>query len=333
MNRRQAFMLAATGCIGLLAFVMLSSYTAYILTGLVLAFVVRPAHLYLRSLVGDSVSAFLTVLLTVLAAVLPFAAVLFLVAGDAASILSQISGIDFSFLSSVEQKVLEATGVELDLQGRLADASKSIASAALGSISGFLGAASNVAIGVSLMLFLQFYAVRDGGKFVEWTKGFDFMKDELQEKLYSRASLATWSVIKGHVLIAISQGILVGFGFFAFGISNAMFWMLVMMLLGFIPLVGSLMVWLPTSIYLMAYGRPTAGALLLVYSLITTTLADNFLRPFLVDEEADIHPFFIVIGVVSGIGVFGPAGIFLGPVTFAVLKAMLNMIRKHYKEL
>jgi predicted PurR-regulated permease PerM len=254
------------------------------------------------------------------------------VAGDAASLLSQLGSIDFGFVQGLEEWVLEVSGYEVDIQGRLVAAAESFVSFALGSLSGVLGAVTSIGIGVSLMLFLEFYIVRDGGKFVEWTKGFDFMEDELQDELYSRMASSTWAVVKGHVLIALSQGLVVGLGFYLLGISNPFFWTLVMILLGFIPLVGTLLVWLPASGYLMTTGEVLTGALLLIYSLVVTTLADNFLRPFLVDEDADIHPFFVVVGVVGGIGVLGPAGVFLGPVTFGVLKTLLNMIREHYTE-
>lgn len=326
-------MLGLTGLAFLLAFLMLSPYAAYILGGVVLGFVARPLHLRLNDYVEESVSSFLTVLLTVLCFIVPFAVLLIVVAGDATSLLSKLEGLDFGFLRAFEQRILEFSGVELDLEDRIVSAAESFVSLALGSLSSVLGAATSVAIGVSLMLFLQFYVIRDGKEFVEWTKDFDFMSREMQEDLYSRMSSSTWSVVKGHVFIALIQGLFVGFGFLVLGVSNPFFWTLLMILLGFIPLVGSLLVWLPASIYLIAAGSVVSGAVLLVYSLVVTTLSDNFLRPFLVDEDADIHPFFVVVGVVGGIGVFGPAGVFLGPVTFGVLKTLLNTIREHYTEL
>lgn len=333
MNRRKTFLVAASVTVGVLALLMLLPFAGYLLAGIVLAFVLHPLHERTRKRLGDSVSALTMVLITVLAAVLPFTVVLAAVANDAGNLVSQLQGLEIPSTEVVEQLVFDLTGTELDLDSRLSGAVEKLMSFAAGSVTGLLGAFTDAAIGISLMLFLQFYTIRDGRRFVEWTKRFDVMKDGMQQELYDRAASSTWAVVKGHVFIAAAMGLLVGLGFVALGVPNPFFWTFAMVLLGFIPLVGTAFVWVPASAYLVLQGEHTVAAVLFVYSLLVSTLADNFLRPFLVDEDADIHPFFIIAGVVGGLGVFGAVGIFLGPVTFGVLKTLLNMMQESYQEL
>lgn len=333
MKRQKAFLLVASILAGFAAFLMLSPFMSYLLTGVLLAFVFYPLHRRVKPKLGDTGSAALMIVLTLVAAVLPFVIVLGAVGSDAANLLSSIRGSEIEVLSQAELLVENYTGQEVELQDYLKDGVRKLASLIAGSLSGALGFAADVSIGVSLMLFLQFYALRDGKSFVDWTREFDFMPDRLQDELYDKTSNSTWAVIKGHVFIAVAIGILSGIGLFLTGVPNPFFWTFVMVLMGFIPLIGTAFIWIPASIYLFLNGQVGMAAVLFIYSAVVSTLADNFLRPFLVDESADIHPFFIIAGVVGGIGVFGPTGLFIGPVIFGVLKSLLNMVKEEYEDL
>ncbi|MFB6144567.1 MAG: AI-2E family transporter [Candidatus Nanohaloarchaea archaeon] len=138
------------------------------------------------------------------------------------------------------------------------------------------------------------------------------MTDARQEMLHRSTSESVWAVVKGHVLMAFAQGILAGIGLYVFGIENVLFWTFMMILLGFIPMVGAAIVWLPAALYLFFTGEPVAGGLLIAYGAIIVGGADNFLRPMLVDDDADIHSFFIILGLIGGLSLFGPVGIFIG---------------------
>jgi predicted PurR-regulated permease PerM len=106
-----------------------------------------------------------------------------------------------------------------------------------------------------------------------------------------------------------------------------------MILLAFIPLVGAFLVWGPAGGYLIFTGRPAPGIFLLIWGAVVVGLTDNFLRPLLVDREAELHPAVILIGVLGGLTVFGAAGIFMGPIALGVLKSVLEVFRNNYDEL
>jgi predicted PurR-regulated permease PerM len=128
--------------------------------------------------------------------------------------------------------------------------------------------------------------------------------------------------------MAFAQGILAGIALFIAGIPNVFFWTFLMIILGFIPLIGSALVWFPAGIYLAVQGQLAMAAFVILYGVVVVGGSDNFLRPMLVDDSADIHPFFILIGLIGGIGLFGIAGIFLGPVTFGIFGNLLDMVQE-----
>lgn len=145
---------------------------------------------------------------------------------------------------------------------------------------------------------------------------------------------ATWSVVKGHVFVAVLQGLAAGLGLWVVGIPRVFFLTFLMVILGFIPMVGSMLVWAPAGLYLVATGDVVAGVGLLVYGGLLIGLLDNLARPLLIDDdEVDLHDLFVLLGVIGGVSVFGPIGIFVGPVVFAVLGDLLDVYQETFDDL
>jgi predicted PurR-regulated permease PerM len=327
IDRQKAFLYGSTGFVAFICFLMISSYTGYLLAGLLLAFVSYPAFQWLRNRLSKRISAGIVIGLTIFAAILPFTIMLGAVGGDAASLISNINADQgLEAVNKLENFIVEYTGQFIDIQDRAKDLVGSIASVLPSGLSSAIGLIADLSIGVSMMLFIQFYALKDGKRFVDWTKKFDFMTDERQDMFYSSTAESVWAVVKGHVLIAFAQGLLAGIGLWIFGVPNVLFWTFMMILLSFIPMIGSALVWVPAAIFLALSRNFINAALLIAYGVIVVGGSDNLLRPMVVDSDSDVHPLFILLGLIGGVGLFGPVGLFLGPVIFGILKNLLEMI-------
>lgn len=327
IDKKNAFIYSATALVALICFLMISPYMGYLLSGLLLAFITYPLFQRFRTRLGPHVSASMVILVTVFAAILPFLILLGAVGGDAAALVSNLDAAQgLEAIDTAESLITQYTGQTVDIQQRAGELVGQIASALPSSLSAVVALAADLSIGISLMVFLQFYALKDGKKLVAWTKKFDYITDERQNMLYNSTARSVWAVVKGHVLMAFAQGLLAGLGLWIFGVSNVLFWTFMMILLGFIPIIGSAFIWVPAALFLILGGQITSGILLLLYGAIVVGGSDNLLRPMVVDDDADIHPFFILIGLIGGVGLFGPVGLFLGPVIFGILKNLLDMI-------
>lgn len=64
---------------------------------------------------------------------------------------------------------------------------------------------------------------------------------------------------------------------------------------------------------------------LLVWQISVVGLIDNLMAPYLINRGMKIHPFFILLSVLGGIGFFGPIGFLLGPVVLAFLFSLLDI--------
>jgi predicted PurR-regulated permease PerM len=89
------------------------------------------------------------------------------------------------------------------------------------------------------------------------------------------------------------------------------------MLMFCIAQIGPGLVLFPAVGWMYWTGDATWATALLVWSVLVTTL-DNFLRPFLIKQGADLPLLLIFAGVIGGMLSFGLVGLFIGPVVLAV---------------
>jgi predicted PurR-regulated permease PerM len=59
-------------------------------------------------------------------------------------------------------------------------------------------------------------------------------------------------------------------------------------------------------------------------------VTDTFIKPKLIGSRADIHPMFVLVGVLGGAAAFGFIGLFLGPLLVGVTIAVLKVYEADY---
>jgi predicted PurR-regulated permease PerM len=137
------------------------------------------------------------------------------------------------------------------------------------------------------------------------------------------AAKAVRGVVLGVVVTAVVQAALGGLGVFLTGVPAAPLLAAVMLILSLAQL-GPLPVLVPSVIWLYWSGRPGAGTVLLVFSVVAGTV-DNIIRPFLIKKGVDLPLLMIFAGVVGGLFAFGIIGLFIGPVVLAVTFTLLKV--------
>ena len=94
-----------------------------------------------------------------------------------------------------------------------------------------------------------------------------------------------------------------------------------------LPIAMMAFVLVPGIIYLFIIGATTPAIGLLVWSGIAVGLIDNFLGPRLVGRGMRLHPLVVFLSVFGGLALFGPIGVFLGPLCVSLLFALLSIYR------
>jgi predicted PurR-regulated permease PerM len=82
--------------------------------------------------------------------------------------------------------------------------------------------------------------------------------------------------------------------------------------------VGAALIWVPTSLYLLATGAVWQGIALIAYGVLVISTVDNFLRPLLVGKDTRMPDYLVLVSTLGGIAVFGVNGLVIGPVIAAM---------------
>ncbi len=324
--------IAITVFAGALAGLMVLGFLQYLLAGIILAYITRPIYRRFDRRVSCSIAAGLVLLVTVLVAVLPVFVLVVAVADDVAMLANTFSVDQTPIVPAIESLIEQYSGQSVDVADRVASSVEVVANWAVGTAPGILGAAASLFLGLSVMLITQFYFVRDWSSFADWTREFNVLPTPIQNRLYTSTGRATRSVVKGHVFVAILQGLAAGLGLWLAGFPRVMLLTYLMIILSFIPLIGAALIWAPAGLYLITIGNIVAGLGLLIYGVILIGAIDNVARPLLLDEAIKLHDLFVILGVIGGVSVFGPIGLFVGPVIFAVLAELLTVYKDAYHD-
>ena len=87
--------------------------------------------------------------------------------------------------------------------------------------------------------------------------------------------------------------------------------------------------WLPGAIWLWIDGSHGAAIFLFVWgTVITSFVADNLLKPLLMQGSGELSTLVVFLGVFGGLSAFGLLGIFIGPLGLAVALMVLQVVRQ-----
>jgi predicted PurR-regulated permease PerM len=193
-----------------------------------------------------------------------------------------------------------------------------------------LGSIAELTLGLFILFFVMFYGFREGQTFVTNIKNLLPLESGLKDSLFNDIRTVTQAVLYGQVLTAVIQGGLGGLALLVCGVPNPLFWGAVMIIMAFLPLLGTPLIWVPAGVGLILDGDVTRGVLLLVFGATVVMNIDNFLRPKLVSGRTNVHPVLILIGVLGGLRVFGFIGLLVGPLILAVLVALIKFWEQNY---
>ena len=343
MNRGQSFLLLLIGTVALLTLFVILPFAEYVIASAILAYVLYPFHVRLsrgidRTLarrVGESLSrrlgrmlsAIALIVASVIAVVIPVAYISWVFVRDLTAIARGNTDVD---VAAIEGGISALTGQEVEVGELLATVGQALVNTLFGGVSGVVSTTLRASVGLSLALFLVYYALLDGPAFVGWIRDTSPLPSDVTADLVDRVDAMTRGVVIGHIVVALLQALVAGVGLWAAGVPNVVFWTFVMAVLALLPLIGAFFVWGPAAAYLVVVDQVTAGVLLALYGVFVIAMVDNYARPIVIDQQAHLNPAVILLGVFGGIYSVGFTGLFVGPIVIGVLAATLETFREDY---
>ena len=322
-RERRALTLVALAS-ALVAGLLVSTYLRYVLLGVVLAYVLTPVHRRLSAHVRPDVAAVSLIVFTVVVLFIPFVYV-------SAVAIQQGLGL----LGAFRRGELDGVLLEpIDIFGYTVDGSQLYATyrepieTGLGRLAGWglelVRGLPGLVVGLSVTVFILFALLRDGDRLLAWAMAVVPIAEPVQREFLTELDDLMWASVVGNVVIAASQAVTLGVGFFIAGLPGVTFLTVAAFLLTLLPLVGSFGVWVPAAAYLFAGDRPTAAAAMLVFGVLVS-VSDVYLRPAVINRAGAINVAVIAVGIFGGIVLFGGVGLFVGPVILGGAKEAIDL--------
>ncbi|MEO8638082.1 MAG: AI-2E family transporter [Candidatus Taylorbacteria bacterium] len=333
INFFYALLLAVTG----LVFFIFMPFLKVLFLAAVFAVVFYPVYKKLLSLFtfkgGDSLSSFVTVLIVLFVILIPFAGMSILIFNEVGNVYYYLvrGGGGSSLLLFLTQagsyvNSIFPAGVVPPIT---VEGIQSYAGQAYGWIfthfQALFSSAFKIVVGTFIMIFALFFFLRDGQKFKDVLISLSPLTDEDDRGILEKMRVAINSVIKGSLLVALSQGIMATIGFLIFGVPSAILWGTAAVFSAMIPSIGTSLVIMPAVLFLYFTKGLTPAIGLAIWGAIFVGLIDNILGPLILKRGIKIHPFFILLSVLGGLAFFGPIGFLAGPVILSLLFALVHI--------
>jgi predicted PurR-regulated permease PerM len=183
-----------------------------------------------------------------------------------------------------------------------------------------------------LMLYAMFFFLLRGKEYLARILYYIPLAPDSENRLVAKFVSVARATIKGTLVIGVIQGGLGGLGFVAAGIQGWAFWSVVMVILSIIPGIGTALVWVPAVIYLFAVGFAGKAIALGLWCALVVGMVDNLLRPRLVGRDTEMSDLLVLISTLGGIIAFGATGFIIGPIVAALWVTVWEIYGEMFSE-
>jgi predicted PurR-regulated permease PerM len=134
----------------------------------------------------------------------------------------------------------------------------------------------------------------------------------------------------GIPLLIICQCIIAMAGYWLFGIGQPVVWGILTGVASILPVIGTMIIWIPICIVVIATGKIGLGIGLALYCAVVVSNIDNVLRFTILKKIGDVHPIITVFGVILGLNLFGLMGLIFGPLLVAYFILLIKIYRLEF---
>ncbi len=313
--------------------ILFAPYFAVFVLTLVFGVMFAPVYALLKKRIGSISAALITTAIIAIVILGPVAFIVTQIAQEASSIVTAMQS-DATDMETVFVNVEKyIAGVFPWAQIDLASYVESTLGWLTSQTASIFGGIASVGLMLFLSLFSVAYWFMDGEKLKRAIMVASPLEDVDTKNIFQALSASIHSVIKGKLMISGIQGIIAGVGYAIFGVPNAVLWATLTAICALVPNFGTAIAMVPIIAYLVLTGDMGGAVGLSVWGLLAVGLIDNILGPKLMSRGADVHPVFVLLGVLGGIQLFGAVGLFAGPLVvsffFAVYTAYSHASARH----
>jgi predicted PurR-regulated permease PerM len=168
-------------------------------------------------------------------------------------------------------------------------------------------------VALTVMLYITFFLLRDGRPIAARIEHAIPLPPEQRDALIGRFVAVIRATIRGSLVVAVLQGSIGGVTFWLLGIPSALLWAMAMGVFSLFPALGTGLIWIPVTIYLLATGAVWQGIVLGLCGFFVIGTVDNIVRPILVGRDARMPDYLVLVSTMGGFELMGFNGFIVGP--------------------
>jgi predicted PurR-regulated permease PerM len=188
-----------------------------------------------------------------------------------------------------------------------------------------------------LTLVITYFIIKDHDLIFKKISNVIPIRSKTKKRLIKDFGNIAYTVIYAQLFVALVQGIVGTIGFYIFGAPFPILSGVLISLFALIPFVGTSIVWIPASLYLILSGYFShdywilaKGIGLLIYGILIIGTIDNILLAKIVKAKTNVNQIVVILGVIGGVSLFGIIGIFIGPILLPLLITYFETFKERF---
>lgn len=222
-------------------------------------------------------------------------------------------------LTPIEAVIGSPEQLERQARGWIQGAGK----AATGMILAIAANVPNLLLQLALATLACFFFLIDGKKFIGWMHDKVPLEQNVRTNIVSSFQNTAVSIIWATFAAAATQAAVMFMGFWALDVPAPFLAAGATFIFAWIPIVGSVPVWVAGAIYLYTNGSIPKAVTMVAIGLFTGVI-DNFVRPLVLKGRGNMHPLVSLVSIFGGVRLFGMIGVFIGPILAAIVISLLQ---------
>ena len=220
-------------------------------------------------------------------------------------------------------------------RAQLSDLTHRASTIAEGGVSKLVASSGRATFHTAIMLLAFYFLLVEGSRIIDWLRRVSPLEARQTRDLLDEFGAVSRASILGTTIAALFQGLTATIGYSITGVPHAFFFGLCTLVASFIPVVGTLIVWMPAVAFLWLAGSHGGSILLAVWCLVFVVGAEHIGKPiilrYVLGGQQEMHTGIVFLALLGGLEMFGLIGLVLGPLVFAFLLAMLRIYERDYR--
>ncbi len=209
-------------------------------------------------------------------------------------------------------------------QGAILEVSKKASNMFISGATVVFKETTKFAISLVLIIITMFFFFVDGDKMLRRIMYLSPLSNKHDKIIFNKFRKVSYTIFVSTFVAAGVQGLVGALGFGIVGFPPLLAGLLVA-LLSLLPYVGSMILYVPVGLFYLITGDVWQGIFILLWGFLIIGTIDNVVRTYMIKDDAEVNPVFVLFSILGGLSLFGFWGIIIGPLIIALMVTVFHI--------